>query len=55
MTALKAFMMEQIYAIKKFVEDFCSGNVTPNNLKFTETLNKEIWYLRNKKFNKNLY
>ena len=40
--------MEQLYVIKKSVEDFRSENVTPNNLKLIETLKGEIPYLRNK-------
>ena len=31
-TVLKSFLMEQLYVIKKSVEDFHSENVTPSNL-----------------------
>ena len=34
--------MEQLYVIKIFVEDFCSENVTPNNLELIETLKEGI-------------
>ena len=47
MTALKSFIMEQLYVIKKSMKDFHSENITPNNLKLIETLKKEIRYLRN--------
>ena len=34
------------------MEDFCSENVTPNNLELTETLKEEIRYLRNENITK---
>ena len=46
-TALKSFTMEQLYVIKKSVEDFRSENVTPNDPELTETFKEEIRYLRN--------
>ena len=46
-TALKSFIMEQLYVIKKSVEDFRSENVTPNDPELTETFKEEIRYLRN--------
>ena len=49
-TALKSFIIEQL--IKKSVGDFCSENVTPNNLELTETLKEEIRYLRNENITK---
>ena len=52
MTALKSFIMEQLYFIKKSVEDFRSENVTPNNLELIKTLNEEIRYLRNENITK---
>ena len=51
-TAMKSFIMEQLYVIKKSVEDFCSENSTPNNLELMETLEKEIGYLRNENITK---
>ena len=41
--------MEQLYVSKKSVEDFRSGNVTPNNLELIETLKEEKCYLRGTK------
>ena len=41
-TALKSFKMEQLYVIKRSVEDFRSENVAPNNLEFIETLKEEM-------------
>ena len=46
-TALKSFIMEQLYVIKKSVEDFRSENVTPNDPGLTETFKEEIRSLRN--------
>ena len=51
-TALKSFITEQLYVIKKSVEDFRSENVTPNNLELIETLKEEIPYLRNENITK---
>ena len=51
-TALKSFIMEQLYVIKKSVEDFRSENSTPNNLELIETLKEEIRYLRNENITK---
>ena len=47
MTGLKSFIVKQLYATKKSVEDFCPQSVTPNNLEHIETLKGEIRYLRN--------
>ena len=47
MTALKSFIIEQLYVIKKSVEDFRSQNATSNNLELIETSKEEIRYLRN--------
>ena len=47
MTGLKSFIVEQLYATKTSVEDFCPQSVTPNNLEHIETLKWEIRYLRN--------
>ena len=44
--------MEQLYVIKKSVEDFRLENVTPNNLELIETLKEEIRYLRNENITK---
>ena len=52
MTAWKFFIIEQLYVMKKSVEDFRSQNVTPNNLELIETLKEEICYLRNKNITK---
>ena len=46
-TALKSFIIEQLYVIKKSVEDFRSQNATSNNLELIETSKEEIRYLRN--------
>ena len=51
-TALKSFITEQLYAIKKSVEDFRSQNATPNNLELIETLKEETRYLRNENITK---
>ena len=51
-TTLKSFIMEQLYVIKKSVEDFRSENVTPNNLELIEILKEEISYLRNENITK---
>ena len=50
--AMKSFIMEQLYVIKKSVKDFCSENITPNNLELMETVEKEIGYLRNENITK---
>ena len=42
--ALKSFIVEQLYVIKKSVEDFCLENVTSNNLELIETLKEEPSY-----------
>ena len=52
MTAWKFFIIEQLYVIKKSMEDFRSQNVTPNNLELIETLKEEICYLRNENITK---
>ena len=52
MTAWKSFIIEQLYVIKKSVEDFRSQNVTPNNLELIETLKEKIRYLRNENITK---
>ena len=39
--------MEQLYVIKKSVEEFRSENITPNNLELIGTLKEEMRYLRN--------
>ena len=44
--------MEQLYVIKKSVEDFRSKNSTPNNIELIETLKKEIRYLRRENITK---
>ena len=44
--------MEQLYVIKKSVEDFRSENFTPNNLELIETLKEEIRYLRKENITK---
>ena len=44
--------MEQLYVIKKSVEDFRSENFKPNNLELIETLKDEICYFRNKNITK---
>ena len=54
-TALKSFIVEQLYVIKKSVEDFRSENVTPNNLELIETLKEDIRYLRNENVTKTSY
>ena len=41
-TGLKSFIVEQLNATKKSVEDFCPQSVTPNNLEHIETLKGEI-------------
>ena len=51
-TALKSFVEEQLYVIKKSVEEFRLENVTPNNLELIETLKEEIRYLRNENITK---
>ena len=40
---------------KKYVEDFRSENVTPNNLELIETLKEDIRYLRNENVTKTSY
>ena len=47
-TALKSFIIEQLYVVKKSMEDFRSENFAPNNLELIETLKEEIRYLRKK-------
>ena len=44
--------MEQLYVIKKSVEDFRSKNSTPNNIELIETLKKEIRYFRRENITK---
>ena len=44
--------MEQLYVIKKSVEDFRSENFTSNNLELIETLKEEIRYLRKENITK---
>ena len=44
--------MEQLYVIKKSLEEFRLENVTPNNLELIETLKEEIRYLRNENITK---
>ena len=44
--------MEQLYVIKKSVEDFRSENITPDNLELIETSKEEIRYLRNENITK---
>ena len=51
-TALKSFIVEQLYVIKKSLEEFRLENVTPNNLELIETLKEEIRYLRNENITK---
>ena len=51
-TALKSFIVEQLYVIKKSVEEFRLENVTPNNLELIESLKKEIRYIRNENITK---
>ena len=51
-TALKSFIIEQLYVIKKSVEDFRSLNATPNNPELIETLKEEIRYFRNENITK---
>ena len=51
-TALKSFIVEQLYVITRSVEDFRLENVTPNNLELIETLKEEIRYLRNENITK---
>ena len=55
MAALESFTVEQLYVIEKSVEDFLSENITPNNLELTETLKKEIHYLRNENLTKTYF
>ena len=50
--ALKSVIVEQLYVIKKSVEDFRLENVTANNLELIETLKEEIRYLRNENITK---
>ena len=50
-TALKYFIMEQLYGIRASVEDFRSENVKPN-LELNETLKEEIRSLRNENITK---
>ena len=52
LAALKYFIMEQLYVIKKSVEDFRSENITPDNLELIETSKEEIRYLRNENITK---
>ena len=52
MTALKSFIMEQVYVIKKSVDDFRLANVTPNILELIETLIEKIRYLMKKNITK---
>ena len=51
-TALKSFIVEQLYVIKKSVEEFRLENVTPNNLELIESLKEEIRYIRNENITK---
>ena len=44
--------MEQLYVIKKSVEDFRSENTTPDNLELIETSKEEIRYLGNENITK---
>ena len=46
-TALKSFIIEQLYVIKKSVEHFRSQSATSNNLELIETSKEQIRYLRN--------
>ena len=52
--ALKLFTMEQLDVIKKFMEDFRSENVTPNNVERIENLKEEMLYLRNENIKKRI-
>ena len=45
--ALKSFIIEQLYVIKKSVEHFRSQSATSNNLELIETSKEQIRYLRN--------
>ena len=47
--------MEQLYVIKKSVENFLSQNVTPNNLELIENLKELIRYLRNESITKTYF
>ena len=44
--------MEQLYVIKRSVEDFRPENDTPNYLELIETVKEEIRYLRNENITK---
>ena len=46
-SGLKAFILEQLYVIKNFVDDIRSETVAPNNLEFIEALKEEIRHLSN--------
>ena len=44
---LKTFVMEQLYVMKKMIEDLQGQKVTRNHSIVTESLNVELTYLRN--------
>ena len=44
---LKAFILEQLYVIKNFVDDISSETVAPKNLEFIKALKEEIRHLKN--------
>ena len=44
-SALKVFILEQLYVIKKSMVDISSETVTPNNLELIEALKEEIRHL----------
>ena len=50
--ALKSFVVEQLYVIKKSIEDIKCQESIPNSSDLLQSLNEELSYLRNENLNK---
>ena len=50
--ALKSFIREELYLMKKMIEDLQGQKATPNHSVVTESLKKELIYLRNENLTK---
>ena len=50
--ALKSFVVEQLYVIKKSIEDIKCQESTPNSSDLLQSLKQELSYLRNENLNK---
>ena len=50
--ALKSFIWEELYVMKKMIEDLQGQKATPNHSVLTESLKVELRYLRNENLTK---